>query len=138
MSLTLVATQVNFQDLDRWGLVLNEELTFVPECHADLSLVSPSEKIRLDRVKASFTHLLRHPPVLEDAVKITVLSHLLDLADFYTEPIFIRTERSLEVSIPLEDSSESVTLKGSMDILILEERFWIFLWFSKKKYGGAR
>jgi len=131
MPSTLVATQVSFQDLDRWGLQLSSDPDFFAECEADLTLLSAEDQARLDRVKTNFSHLLRHPPVLEDAVKLTVLAHLLDLADFYTEPVDLRTERSIEVEIETEDPQDNVLVRGTIDVLVLANNFWIVVIESK-------
>lgn len=130
MSQTIAAAQ--FQDLDRWGLQLSDDPDFFPECKADLALLSAADRARLDRVKTNFSYLLRHPPVLEDAVKITVLAHLLDLADFYTEPFHFRTEPSIEVAIATEDLAEPALIRGTIDVLVLADALWLVVIESKR------
>ncbi|MEH2071603.1 MAG: hypothetical protein V7K47_26190 [Nostoc sp.] len=42
--------------------------------------------------------MLKYPPLLENTVKMVVLSPLLDLADFYLSRFHIKSEKSVEVA----------------------------------------
>lgn len=79
------------------------------------------EKQYLDRVKNHYIRLLKSPPLLENSVKMVVLSPLLDLAGFYDEPFRIRSEVSIEVATDDEDE----VIRGRVDVLVLKERLWI-------------
>ena len=78
------AGQVTLADLEgRYGLSLTTQETFFTEWFADLPSLSEVEQRSLDRVKANFTSLIKTPPLLENSVKMVMLSPLLDLAGFY-------------------------------------------------------
>ncbi len=64
----------------------------------------------------------------ENAVKLTVLSPLLHLANLLQPPFHIRTEASVSVTNP----DESVIIEGRIDILVLEQNLWILVIESKR------
>jgi predicted type IV restriction endonuclease len=66
--------------------------------------------------------------LLENAVKLVVLSPLLSLAGFYDELFFLKTEDSIVISI--EDKDEIIG--GRIDILVLQQQFWLLLIESKQ------
>jgi hypothetical protein len=65
--------------------------------------------------------------MLEEAVKMVVLSPLLDLAGFYQLTFEIETETSVEISA--ED--ESFIVKGNIDVLVIQKPFWLLVIESK-------
>jgi hypothetical protein len=112
----------------RFGLQLVEDADFSPEWFTNLPETTDLEKQYLDRLKAKFLRLIKKPPILENAVKMIILSPLLDLAGFYDHPFYLKTEESIEIA--LEDEGEIV--RGRIDILIIQERFWLLIIESKK------
>jgi len=82
---------------ERFQLQELSNQTFFPELLDNLPEVTELEKQYLDRVKANFLRLLRCPPLLENAVKMVVISPLLDLGGFYAHPFTIKTEESIEI-----------------------------------------
>ena len=63
----------------------------------------------------------------EEAVKMVVLSPLLDLAGFYQPPFEIETETPIKISA--ED--DGVIVKGNIDVLVMQRQFWILVIESK-------
>ncbi len=63
----------------------------------------------------------------EEAVKMVVLSPLLDLAGFYQPPFEIETEKSTEISAV----DESIIVKGNIDVLVIQKRLWVLVIESK-------
>lgn len=112
----------------RFGLQQTEGEDFFTEWFDTLPEITDIEKQYLDRVKTNFMRLVKHPPILENAVKMLVVSPLLDLAGFYGEPFFLATEESLEIA--LEDEGEII--RGRIDILVIEEKFWLLVIESKR------
>ena len=111
---TIQARDITLHDLEtKFALNLVENDKFFREWQDDLPEITDLEKQRLDRVKASYSNLLKYPPLLENTVKMVVLSPLLDLADFYLSPFHIKSEKSIEISA--ED--EGVIVKGQIDAL---------------------
>lgn len=113
---------------ERFGLQLLENEEFFTEWLQCLPEITALEKEYLDRVKTNFIRLVKRPPILEDAVKMVVLSPLLDLAGFYSEPFFIGTEESIEIA--LEDEEEII--RGRIDVLVLQQQLWLLVIESKR------
>lgn len=73
-----------------FGLVANANPQFFIEwISPEIQLTDP-EIQALARVKLNFEYLLKEPPILEEAVKMVVLSPLLDLAGCYQPPFRIK------------------------------------------------
>ncbi len=126
---TIQAKNISLYDLETaFGLRLVEDDQFFREWQDDLPEVSAAEKQRLDQVKASYSHLLKYPPLLENTVKMVVLSPLLELAGFYLPPFHMRSEKSVEFT----DEDEGVVVKGTIDILAIFDQFWAVVIESKK------
>lgn len=120
------AGQVSVAELmDRYGLAVGELET--PEW-TDLAAPNEAEKQYLDRIKANFTRLMRQPPLLENSVKMLMISPLLDRAGFYDAPYRIESETSVELA--LED--EEAVIRGRIDVLVLQERLWLLVLESKR------
>lgn len=125
----LPARNVTLGDLsDRFGLKLIEDESFFQEWQLDFPEIAVAEKQRLDRVKSSFSNMLEYPPLLEDTVKMVVLSPLLDMADFYLPPFHIKSEPSIEITT--ED--QGVIIRGQLDVLVLRDLIWVVAIESKK------
>ena len=126
---TIQARDITLHDLEtKFGLNLVENDQFFREWQDDLPEITDLEKQRLDRVKASYSNLLKYPPLLENTVKMVVLSPLLDLADFYLSPFHIKSEKSVEISA--ED--DGVIIEGQIDALALFEQLWVLVIESKQ------
>jgi hypothetical protein len=82
---TIQAKEVTLLELEtNFKLQLLEDAQLFREWQDNLPEITDTEKQRLDRVKASYSNLLKYPPLLENIVQMVVLSTLLDLADFYS------------------------------------------------------
>lgn len=126
---TIAAREITLHQLkEKFGLQLVEDEQFFREWQEELPEITELEKQRLNRVKASYFNLLEEPPILENTVKMVVLSPLLDLAGFYLPPFRIKSEKSLEIS--LED--EGLTIKGQIDVLAVCNQFWVVVIESKQ------
>ncbi|NES43383.1 restriction endonuclease subunit R [Moorena sp. SIO2C4] len=102
---------------------------FFPECVENLPQLSEIERQMLDRAKANYKYLSKDL-VLEDLVKMVVVSPLLDLAGFYQPPFKVKAE--YEVSLPIEDKDEDTIVKGRIDILAASKPIWIAVIESKR------
>ncbi|MGB7443032.1 MAG: restriction endonuclease subunit R [Coleofasciculaceae cyanobacterium] len=129
MTQTIPAREITLYELEtKFGIQLVEDNQFFREWQDNLPEITDTEKVRLDRVKVSYTNLTKYPPLLENTVKMVVLSPLLDLAGFYLPPFHIKSEKSVEV---VEDD-EGVLVRGDIDVLVLCEQFWVVVIESKK------
>ena len=117
---TIQAKDISLYDLEEnFGLQLSTDERLFTEWSEKLPTLTDAEKQSLNRVKSNYLNLSKHRPMSEEAVKMVVLSPLLDLAGFYQPPVEIETETSIEISA--ED--EGTIVKGSIDVLIVQKRF---------------
>lgn len=113
---------------EKFSLQLAEDDAFFREWFETLPEITDSEKQELDKVKLHFLRLVKYPPLSEETVKLVVLSPLLNLAGFYDEPFYIRGEKSIEISA--EDEEEII--RGRIDVLVIQEQFWVLVIESKR------
>ncbi|MEB3338379.1 MAG: type I restriction enzyme HsdR N-terminal domain-containing protein [Leptolyngbyaceae bacterium] len=126
---TLPAKHVTLGELsEHFGLDLTEDEQFFQEWQADLPELTAVDEQRLDRVKSSFSDLLKYPPLLENTVKMVVLSPLLDLAEVYQKPFHIKSEPSFQMMT--ED--EGTGIRGDVDVLVLRDRLWVMVIEAKR------
>lgn len=119
-SLNEVHAKFNLRTVD------NEQ--FFGEWLDELPEINDQEKDSLDKVKNRYLYHRAAGPVAEDAVKMVVVSPLLELAGFYDSPFRIQTEESVQIAI--EDRDE--ILRGRIDALIVQDRFWVLIVESKR------
>lgn len=113
---------------ERFGLQQTEDEIFFREWWDNLPEITDLERQDLDKIKSHFLRLAKYPPLSEETVKLVVLSPLLNLAGFYDEPFFIRSEQSIEISA--EDKGEII--RGRIHILVIQKQFWLLVIESKK------
>jgi hypothetical protein len=122
------ARDISLYELEeKFGLQLTTDTNFFPEWTENLPILTDGEKQALDRVKSNYLNLNKRRLMSEEAVKMVVLSPLLDLAGFYQPPFEIETETSIEISA--ED--EGFIVKGNIDVLVIQKRCWILVIESK-------
>ncbi|MEL6381694.1 MAG: type I restriction endonuclease subunit R, partial [Cyanobacteria bacterium J06626_18] len=63
----------------------------------------------------------------EEAVKMVILSPLLDLAGFYQAPFSIQTEESVEITA----QDEETIVRGTIDVLVVQQQLWVLVIESK-------
>jgi hypothetical protein len=79
MSPIIQASSIQIDELElRFGLqeAINDN-QFFREWQEDLPAIGDWEKESLDRLKAGYLNLLKHPPLTENAVRMAVLDPLL-------------------------------------------------------------
>lgn len=113
---------------EKFGLQQAKDEVFFPEWRDNLPGITDLDKQDLDKTKAHFLRLAKYPPLSEETVKLVVLSPLLNLAGFYDEPFFMRSEQSIEISA--EDKGE--VIRGRIDVLVIQEQFWLLVIESKR------
>lgn len=134
---TIPARDISLYELEeKFGLQLATDTNFFTEWTENLPTLTDGEKQAMSndkplhvyaRVKSNYLNLNKHRLMSEEAVKMVVLSPLLDLAGFYQLPFEIETETSVEISA--ED--ESIIVKGNIDVLVIQKRFWVLVIESK-------
>ncbi|MDJ0519465.1 MAG: type I restriction endonuclease subunit R [Okeania sp. SIO2F4] len=125
---TIQAQDITLEQLqENFGLQLTTDRQFFPEWQENLPSLSDEEKRSLERVRSNYFNLVNRRPLLEEGVKMVILSPLLDLAGFFQPPFSIRTETSVEISA--EDND--LIVRGRIDILVVQNRLWILVIESK-------
>jgi len=126
---TLQARKITLADLEeKYGLSQSTDPNFFLEWSTPSRELTAPERQALDRVKANFMELLKRPPLLENSVKLVVLSPLLDLAGFYRKPFRIESETSVEIEV--EDGDEII--RGRIDVLVVRQRLWLLVIEAKR------
>ncbi|NEN94554.1 MAG: restriction endonuclease subunit R [Moorea sp. SIO3I7] len=130
MATIISPSKLSLSDVeDKFKLQEVMEPEFFPECVENLPQLSELEMQIIDRAKANYKYLSKDL-VLEDLVKMVVVSPLLDLAGFYQPPFKVKAE--YEVSLPIEDKDEDTIIKGRIDILVTSKPIWIAVIESKR------
>ncbi len=125
---TIQAKNLELHEVEeKFGLQLVDDDRFFREWLDDLPKLTDIERQRLDRVKACYLHISKYL-MLEESVKMVVLSPLLDLAGFYLPPFRITTEKQVQIAV--ED--EEIIIKGELDLLVLHNNFWVLVIESKR------
>jgi hypothetical protein len=126
---SIQANELTLSDVeDRFNLrqVLNDP-SFFPEWQNALPELNQSEMQTLDRVKTEFLYLNKYP-MLEDLVKMVVLSPLLSTSGFYQPPLRPVLEKRIDIAV----QSEEKTFYGRIDVLALLRHIWVAVIESKQ------
>jgi predicted type IV restriction endonuclease len=122
------ARDITLPELEEsFGLQLATDTGFFTEWLNNLPTLNDADKISLKRVQTNYFNLTQRRQMSEEAVKMVILSPLLDLAGFFQAPFEIETEKSTEISA--ED--ESVIVKGNIDVLVIQKKLWVLVVESK-------
>ena len=111
------------------GLTLTEDSQFFTEWMEELPALTELEQSRLEQVRRNYLYQVSDGILLEETIKMVVLSPLLELAGFYQAPYKFRAEVSVQIAA-LGDQDE--ILRGRIDALVLQDKLWIVLIESKK------
>ena len=128
MVTTFAAEKLTLYDLEKsFDLTLCDRPDFFSEWQIDHLVISEKDQEQLDRIKANYLHLSKRL-MLEEMVKMVVVSPLLDIAGFYQPPFYSVAEKSIKVSV----KDENLTIRGKIDVLVMQDRFWILVIESKQ------
>lgn len=122
-SLTLSTLRQNF------GLRLDSSDRFFDEWLNNAPTLTEAELQGLNRLARNYTYLSQEEPPLEEIVKLVVVSPLLDLAGFYQFPFLVKAEVSTNIEVA--DEANTRLVQGRIDILVIQDSFWILVIESK-------
>ncbi len=91
--------------------------------------LSNLDRDRLDRIRQNYLYQSTDGILLEETIKMVLLSPLLELAGFYQSPYKFRAEVSVEMEA-IGDVDE--ILRGRIDALVLQNQLWVVLIEAKK------
>jgi hypothetical protein len=103
------------------------EPNFFLEWQSALPGLTETERQNLDRIRTEFLYLSKYR-MLEDLVKMVMISPLLSMAGFYKPPIRPVLEKRVDVSLADGDQ----TVWGRIDILGLQQQLWVAVIESKQ------
>lgn len=113
---------------NRFTLVRSENERFFPEWNQDLPEITDVEKASLDVIRRRYLYHRAAGDLLEGTVILLLVSPILAQAGFYDPPFRIKAESAVE--LVLDDGEE--ILRGRIDVLVLENSFWVMVLESKK------
>ncbi|KAB8315577.1 type I restriction enzyme HsdR N-terminal domain-containing protein [Tolypothrix campylonemoides VB511288] len=112
---------------NRFGFVRIESERFSREWCEELPALSEADKANLDVLRRRYLYHRASGNLLEGTVMLLLVSPLLALAGFY-DPPRIKAEESVDVVV---DDGEEI-LRGRIDVLVLQDQFWVMVLESKK------
>lgn len=116
---------------NRFHLRRTEDEQFFTEWYENLPEISDAEKESLDLIRRRYLYHLTDGHLTEGTVTLLLGSPLLEKANFYDPPFKMRGEASIEIVLDTEDK-EIETLRGRIDILVVQNRFLVTLLESKR------
>ncbi len=128
MTNTIPAENITLEQLRELFSLEFIEDNFFPEWQSDLPELTDQEKELLNQIKAGYINLRNYPPFLENTVNTVVLSPLLFIGKFYLPPFHIKLEKSVDV----ETEDIETKVKGRIDVLLLNDKFWVTVIESKQ------
>lgn len=118
----------------RLNLSRTEDEAFFTEWQTELPNLSDAEQSILDTLQRRLSYHRSEGELLEGAVTLLVVSPLLELAGFYDPPFRMKAEAAIEIAV--DDGEE--TLRGRIDVLILQNQLWVMVVESKKTTISTR
>lgn len=126
---TIQAENITLRELiTLYGLQFVEDDQFFREWQDSRPELTNQEKQLLDQIKAGYINWRNYPPLLENTVNIAVLSPLLFVGQFYLPPFHIKLEKSVQITT----EEGGTVIKGRIDVLLLNEQFWVSVIESKQ------
>jgi hypothetical protein len=118
----------------KFSLQRTDNPQFFTEWNTDLPILDSLEKIALDRIRQRYLYHRNKNKLLEETIKLIVVSPLLELAGLYDPPFELQTE--VPVELVLDNNPEEV-LRGRIDALVIYERpqetnLWVIILESKR------
>jgi len=112
----------------RCHLYQAEDENFFNEWLTDLPQLNLQEQSGVTRIKQRYDYHRVDGLLLEGTINLLVVSPLLELAGFLDSPYRIRSPYG--ITLEIEELEE--TIRGFIDVLIVQEKLWIFVVESKR------
>jgi hypothetical protein len=120
----VVQSIADFRQL--FGGARSRQDDFFLEWQTDLPELTDAERSGLDLIYQRFQYQWEMGQIAEGAINSIVVSQLLELAGFYDPPFKLKSEQSITVEaiVQEEDTDEPRKLKGRIDFVVFQNRFW--------------
>ena len=115
----------------RFNITRTESEGFFPEWYTDLPQITEADKVALNLIRRRYLYHLNDENLTEGTVTLIMGSPLLERAGFYDPPFKMTAEKSVKIVLDEEDE-EIETLKGRIDVLVMQNQFWVTLLESKR------
>ena len=112
----------------RCNLHQAEDENFFNEWLKDLPQLNSQEQSGVTRIKQRYDYHRVDALLLEGTINLLVVSPLLELAGFLDSPYRIRSPYG--ITLEIEEPEE--TIRGFIDVLVVQEKLWIFVVESKR------
>ncbi len=112
----------------RLGISQTQSNAFFAEWTDHLPVLNPQEQRSIDRIKQRYDYQRTDGLLLESTINLVVTSPLLELLGFIDPPFHLKSPYG--ITLELEDPIE--TIRGFIDVLVLQERLWILTVESKR------
>ncbi|WP_228024932.1 type I restriction endonuclease subunit R [cf. Phormidesmis sp. LEGE 11477] len=112
----------------RLGLVPAQSPDFFTEWSEDLPSLMAQEEASIERIKQRYDYHRADGLLLEGTINLIVAAPLLELLGFVDPPF--RLKSPYGIALELEDPIE--TIRGFIDVLVLQDRLWILSVESKR------
>ncbi|MBA3920756.1 MAG: type I restriction endonuclease subunit R [Nostocaceae cyanobacterium] len=113
----------------RFNLRRTEDEQFFTEWYENLPELTVDEKAFLDIIRRRYLDHFADGNLTEGTVTLLIGSPLLEKAGFYDYPFKMQGEASVEI---IFDDDENADLRGRIDVLVLQNQFWVALLESKR------
>jgi hypothetical protein len=112
----------------RLGLVQTQHIDFFSEWVDDLPPLTTQQQAGIERLKQRYDYHRADGLLLEGTINLVVVAPLLELLGFVDPPFRLKSPHG--IAIDLKDPEE--TVRGFIDVLVLQERLWILTVESKR------
>ena len=113
---------------ENFNLQRSEDSQFFGEWSQNLPEISSEDCLRLDKIINRYFYQLEEGMILEEGVKMMIVSPLLEIAGFYDPPYKMKFESSVELAI---DNREEI-LAGRIDALVIHHQLWVWVLEAKR------
>lgn len=113
---------------EHFGLERTHEANFFQEWQGEQVPLLDTEATALGRIRTRYFHQLDEGMMLENGVKMMIVSPLLELAGFYDPPFRSRFEPPVDIAI---DTGEEI-LNGRIDALVVQNHLWVWVLEAKR------
>ena len=113
---------------EHFNLQRSQSQQFFLEWSVELPELSAADRAFLERIRTRYFYQLDEGTLLEEGVKMMMMSPLLDIAGFYDPPFRTKFEPPVMVSVETEEK----VLQGRIDALVVQDQFWVWVLEAKR------